>query len=61
MFSSTGLNFSHSLFFLGSNPEFTKLMEYYAAHVPKDGATLSRLPSWLRPYVFGEFTHHLFC
>ena len=49
MFSSTGLNFSDSLFFPGSNPEFTKLMEYYAAHVPKDGATLSRLPSWLRP------------
>jgi len=49
MSPSTGLVFSDSLFFLGSNPEFTKLMEYYAAHVPKDGATLSRLPSWLRP------------
>ncbi|KAL9715653.1 hypothetical protein Ac2012v2_000096 [Leucoagaricus gongylophorus] len=36
---------------LSSNKEFTKLMEYYAAHVPKDGATLSRLPSWLRPVV----------
>ena len=49
MFPSTGSNFCDSLFSLGSNKEFTKLMEYYAAHVPKDGATLSRLPSWLRP------------
>lgn len=49
MVPSTGLNFCDSSLFLGSNPEFTKLMEYYATHVPKDGATLSRLPSWLRP------------